>query len=93
MAGQDAIGLLRYQTRPGLVAMIHTEIAPEFGGHGLGGELVARGLDDARQQKLEVLPYCPFVRDFIASHPAYLDLVSAERRASFALPPAEPEPS
>ena len=93
MADQDTIGLLRYQTRPGLIAMIHTEVAPEFGGHGLGGTLVAWGLDDARQQELEVLPYCPFVRDFIASHPDYLDLVSPERRASFALPSAEPQPS
>jgi hypothetical protein len=32
-----------------------------------------------------VLPYCPFVKSYIQKHPEYLDLVPAERRASFDL--------
>jgi len=90
--GQDVIGLLRYQIRPHLLAVTHTEVAPEFGGHGFGGKLASWVLDEARQNHLEVLPYCPFVRDYIASHSSYLDLVPVNRRAAFALPLTEPSP-
>jgi uncharacterized protein len=37
---------------------------------------------------LSVVPVCPFVRDFIQRHPVYLDLVPAELRERFQLPPA-----
>jgi len=36
-----------------------------------------------------VLPYCPFIRSYIQRHPAYLDLVPADRRAEFALTPGD----
>jgi predicted GNAT family acetyltransferase len=32
-----------------------------------------------------VLPYCPFVNSWIASHPEYADLVPAGRREQFGL--------
>jgi hypothetical protein len=32
-----------------------------------------------------VLPYCPFVRSWIAEHPAYADLIPADQRAHFSL--------
>jgi hypothetical protein len=32
-----------------------------------------------------VLPYCPFIRGWIARHPDYVDLVPAKRRAAFQL--------
>jgi predicted GNAT family acetyltransferase len=41
--------------------------------------------DDARKRGLGVLPYCPFVRDWIAGHPEYADLVAAAQRAGFGL--------
>jgi predicted GNAT family acetyltransferase len=80
------VGLAEYQTRPGVIAFTHTEVAPEFGGRGLGSHLVRTALDQAREENLEVLPYCVFVRDFIAFHPEYLGLVPESRRSSFGLP-------
>jgi predicted GNAT family acetyltransferase len=44
-----------------------------------------RALDDARRRQLTVLPFCPFVRLFIASHADYVDLVAEERRVAFEL--------
>ena len=34
---------------------------------------------------LQVLPYCPFVRSWIAGHREYADLVPADRRSQFGL--------
>jgi len=43
-------------------------------------------LTPTRQAGREALPYCPFIRDYIARQPAYLDLVPPQQRADFGLP-------
>ncbi|MFJ3204380.1 N-acetyltransferase [Streptomyces sp. NPDC086989] len=42
-------------------------------------------MDDVRRRKLEVLPYCPFIRGWIGRHPQYADLVPEVRRGRFGL--------
>ena len=86
MVGEELAGFAEYRRRPGLIAFTHTEIDPAFGGRGLGGALVSAALAETRAQKLGVLPFCPFVRRWIAEHPGELDLVPASRRAQFDLP-------
>jgi len=81
----SVVGLAQYRRRPGVIAFTHTEIDPAHGGEGLGRTLVTAALDAARAQGLGVLPFCPFVRDFIDRHREYLDLVPADRRAAFGL--------
>lgn len=84
---QDGVpaGFIEYHARPGLIAMVHTEIDPRFEGKGLGGQLARGALDDARVKGLAVLPFCPFVNGFIAKHPEYVDLVPADLRERFKL--------
>ena len=48
-------------------------------------ELIRTALTEARSDGLAVLPFCPFVRGYIAGHPEYLDLVPGDMRAKFAL--------
>jgi hypothetical protein len=79
------VGLLSYRLSDGTVAMMHAEINPAVERHGLGSSLVAFALDDARARALSVLPYCPFVRSYIAEHPQYQDLVPEDSRADFGL--------
>ena len=78
-------GNLLYQLRPGVLALNHTGVFDRFEGEGLGSRLIAFALDDARQRGLAVLPFCPFVKDYIQRHPQYADLVPAEERARFGL--------
>lgn len=78
-------GVVTYRERPGLLALLHTEIDDDFAGQGLGSKLARGVLDDARSRSLEVLPFCPFMSGWIGKHPEYVDLVPAERRAHFDL--------
>jgi uncharacterized protein len=82
----ETAGFIEYRRRPGLIAFIHTLIDPRFEGQGLGSQLVRTALSDARSGRLSVLPFCPFVRSYIAGHSAYLDLVPERMRATFELP-------
>ena len=84
------VGIAEYRRRPGVITFPHTEIDPVHKGEGLGTLLVKAALDTARAEGLAVLPYCPFVKDFIDRHREYLDLVPVERRAKFALKDAVP---
>ncbi|MFG2913455.1 GNAT family N-acetyltransferase [Kitasatospora sp. NPDC048298] len=83
--GGELAGFAEYHRSGGEIAFIHTEIDPRFEGRGLGGVLVRAALDEAREQGLAVLPYCPFVRGWIIRHPEYADLVPASHRARFGL--------
>jgi uncharacterized protein len=82
----EVAGFTEYRRRPGLIAFTHTLIDPRFEGHGLGTRLVQTELSEARSEGLAVLPFCPFVRGYIAEHrEEYLDLVPADLRDNFDL--------
>jgi uncharacterized protein len=81
----ELAGSLVYRAREGLVALIHTEVEPAYEGRGLGGRLARFALDRARAEGVAVLPFCPFVNDWIKRHREYVDLVPAQYRPSFDL--------
>jgi predicted GNAT family acetyltransferase len=84
-ADGELAGFVLYEVGDNEIAFIHTETEDRFRGHGLAGRLVQSALEAARDRKLEVLPYCPFVRSWIAGHREYADLVPADRRSRFGL--------
>ncbi len=74
-ADGELAGFAQYHLRGSQIAFIHTETDDRFRGHGLASQLVEEALDAARERHLTVLPYCPFVRSWIAGHPEYADLI------------------
>lgn len=78
-------GLAAYQRLSKVIAFTHTEVDDAYEGQGLGGRLISFALDSAREEGLDVLPYCPFVRSYIERHPSYVDLVPERRRGEFGL--------
>jgi hypothetical protein len=85
LLGDEVAGFLQYRARPGLIALIHTEVDDRFEGQGLGSKLIAFALDDARARGLAVLPFCPFVNAYLQRHREYVDLVPEGQRKAFDL--------
>lgn len=81
----EPAGLLQYRLEPHRITFTHAEIDPDREGQGLGSQLAAFALDDARCRGLEVLPRCPFVESYVQRHPEYTDLVPADLRSRFGL--------
>jgi len=81
----ETAGFAAYHRRPGVIAFVHTEIDPRFEGQGLASQLIKTALSQARTEGAAVLPFCPFVRSYIAGHSDYLDLVPSDMRAEFQL--------
>jgi predicted GNAT family acetyltransferase len=75
-SGDRLDGFAAFRELPGKIEIYHTVILPELEENGLGGQLVAAALDDARAQGLTVLPTCSFVAWYLDEHPEYADLLA-----------------
>ena len=73
----DVAGYVFYLHREGALVLIHTEVAEEFEGEGVGSRLIAGALDDIRSRGLQVTPLCPFAAAYIGRHEEYSELVAA----------------
>ena len=73
--GNSVVGTIRYETEPGAVVLIHTDVDSAFEGRGYGSKLASGALDDIRARGLSVVVSCPFVRSYLERHPEYADLV------------------
>ena len=77
MLGGERIGLLTYRISGDLISMLHAEIDPAHGGHGLGTVLAREALEDARARGLSVRPLCPFVAEVVRRDPeAYAGMLA-----------------
>jgi predicted GNAT family acetyltransferase len=81
----ELAGFAAYKRQPGVISFSHTEVDDKFEGRGLGSKLAKAVLDAAREEGLDVLPFCPFIAGWIGKHPEYLDLVPADQRERFKL--------
>jgi uncharacterized protein len=79
------VAIADYVKGPGTVSFTHTETFDGHKGQGLAGRMIDRALRDAQSENLEVVPFCSFVSDYIASHEEFRDLVPADRRDEFGL--------
>ncbi|MDR7300423.1 GNAT family N-acetyltransferase [Haloactinomyces albus] len=84
-SGEELIGFAEYRTREQTIDFVHTEVDSRFKGRGLGTQLVGTALEAARLRDAAVVPHCWFVRDWIAEHPDYRDLVPERLRPEFDL--------
>jgi predicted GNAT family acetyltransferase len=81
LVGGDRVARLHYLPTRGALVLVHTEVAPELEGKGLGGRLVAGALEDMRARGLRLVPVCPFVTSYLERHPEYAELVAREPAA------------
>lgn len=67
----DQIAFVDYKLHNNVISLIHTEVPKELSGKGVGSFLARNVLEFAKQQQLEVKPYCPFIKAYIDKHPEY----------------------
>ncbi|MDO5035614.1 MAG: GNAT family N-acetyltransferase [Porphyromonas sp.] len=53
----------------------HTIVHPGNQGQGYGKELVAAGVEFARQEGVKIIPLCPFAKAVIEKNPDYRDVL------------------
>ena len=70
-----AVAFIEHAREGDAVAFMHTEVPESMAGKGIGSRLVKSALDNARLHGFKVVPRCPFVREYVARHPEYQDIV------------------
>ena len=78
--GQKAF--LEYRLYKGDIALMHTDVPESLGGRGIATALAEFALNYAREKKLPVMVYCPFVSAYLKKHPEYLDVLDKKYRGS-----------
>lgn len=72
---------LDYQLAGDRIRFMHIEVPPAQRGQHHAEELTRVGLEYAREERLRVVPICPFVREYLARHAEYLPLVDDHWKA------------
>ena len=75
------VAVLVYSPRDDRLTLVHTEVSPELGGRGLGGQLVEAALERARREGLAIVPSCPFATEWLERHPARIGDVTIDWEA------------
>lgn len=63
----------------------HTLVPEALEGRGIGSALVKYGLAYARENKLPVMPVCPFFAGYIQKHPEWHDVVHPDYRTALGI--------
>jgi uncharacterized protein len=71
MPADGGIATLSYAETASTIDLMHTEVPSALEGRGLGSALARTALEYARDAGKRVIPTCPFVRRYIASHPEW----------------------
>ncbi len=76
----EHLAVVDYRQRGETIFFLHTEVPHALEGQGVASQLVKTALEDARNERLAVVPFCPFVADYIRRHRDYQDLVHPDYR-------------
>jgi uncharacterized protein len=69
------VATLDYSLDGHVLGLLHTDVPNTLRGHGIASELAKAALDWARERHLKVDVTCPFVAEYLSTHPEYSDLV------------------
>ena len=70
------LSLLEHTLKNHRLFLTHTEVPPALESQGLGTELAHAALEYAGQNELTVVAICPFVQEYVSSHPEYQSFVT-----------------
>jgi uncharacterized protein len=73
---EGGVAFATYRRADGVITFMHTETPRALRGRGIASALVQGALESARTEGLKVRALCPFVSDYIARHPEFVDLVA-----------------
>ncbi|MEJ8280966.1 GNAT family N-acetyltransferase [Pseudonocardia spirodelae] len=75
LVGGTVVGRAEYVDAHEQRIFHHTVIDPAHEGHGLGSTLVRFALDDTRAAGQRIVPVCPYVRHWVATHQGWADIL------------------
>jgi predicted GNAT family acetyltransferase len=69
---------IEYKLSDNTLFLIHTEVPHELEGKGVGGAIVQKALQYAKDSGYKIVPLCPFVQTYLSRHKEWNDLVAPD---------------
>lgn len=69
------VAVMTYRLGQRWIALLHTEVRPEYEGRGIAGRMVTWVFDDARARGLKVIPRCPYINAWLPRHSEVHDVL------------------
>jgi uncharacterized protein len=69
VGGQMAVA--EYRREGNRMIFTHTEVPPQFRGHGTAEKLVLAGFETARRENLKIVAVCSYVAHVLNKHPQF----------------------
>lgn len=67
--------ILEYRLIDNVMDIMHVYVPSELGGKGIAASLTLQALTYAKENNLQIVPSCPYVRAYIAKHPEHKKLL------------------
>lgn len=67
--------ILEYRLNDNVMDIMHVYVPSELGGKGIAASLTLQALTYAKENNLQIVPSCPYVRAYIAKHPEHKELL------------------
>lgn len=75
LLGNGEYAFIENRWRKGALVLMHTLVPEQYEGKGIAGALAKFALEYAREKKLALVVYCPYVKAYMKRHPEYDDLL------------------
>jgi predicted GNAT family acetyltransferase len=69
---------IEYKLSGDTLFLIHTEVPGELEGKGVGGAIVQKSLQYAKDNGYKIVPICPFVRSYLERHKEWNEIVAPD---------------
>jgi hypothetical protein len=77
---EGKIAIIEFQKiEPNVLDLIHTEVPDELAGKGIGSKLVSGALKYCKDNNLQIIPSCPFIKSYIDKHPEWKVLLAPKK--------------
>lgn len=76
MQVEGSVAFIDYRDAGTVRILTHAEVPVALRGRGIAGQMTAGVLELVRARNGTVVPRCPYIANYIASHPQYQDLVA-----------------
>ena len=76
-----SIAFIQCKISHDILFLIHTEVAPELEGKGVGSAIVQKALQFAKDNNYKIIPICPFARAYLKRHKEWDFIISPDAEA------------
>jgi predicted GNAT family acetyltransferase len=74
----DSTAFIEYKLSGHNLFLIHTEVPKELEGKGVGGAIVQKALQYAKDNGYKIVPLCVFVQSYLKRHKEWDDIVAPD---------------